>query len=106
LLASYFEEEEELLRTLDEVRARIRETQDCISDSQKKYRTGITPSDFSSDPEENFIPVDNIAADIQVTLPSRLRRVQKMFQPHPPSSQVFRPRNPMDYRTGSTRTRH
>jgi hypothetical protein len=66
-LASYFEEEKELFRTLDEVCARIRETQDCISDSQKKYCIGITPSDFSSDSEENFIPDDNIAADIQVT---------------------------------------
>jgi hypothetical protein len=50
LLASYFEEEKELLRILDEIRARIRETQDHISDSQKKYHTGITPSDFSSNP--------------------------------------------------------
>jgi hypothetical protein len=105
LLASYFEEEEELLRNLDEVRARIRETQDRISDSQKKYRTDITPSDFSSDLEENFIHDGDIAADIQVTPPPRLRRVQRMFRPRPPSSRVFRPRNPVDYRTGSTRTR-
>jgi hypothetical protein len=79
LLTSYFEEEEELLRTFDEVRAHIRETQDHISDSQKKYRTGITPSDFSSDLEENFIPDDNVAADIQVTPLPRLKRVQRMF---------------------------
>jgi hypothetical protein len=105
LLASYFEEEEELLRNLDEVRAHIRETQDRILDSQKKYRTGIIPSDFSSDLEENFIHDGDIAADIQVTPPPRLRRVQRMFRPHPPSSRVFHPRNPVNYCTGSTRTR-
>jgi hypothetical protein len=102
LLASYFEEEEELLHTLDEVRACIRETQDHISDSQKKYRTGITPSEFSSDLEENFIPDNNIAADMQVTPPPRLRRVQRMFRPRPPSSRVFHLQNPVDYRIGST----
>jgi hypothetical protein len=80
LLASYFEEEEELLRTLDEVHACIQETQDRISDSQKKYCTGITPSDFSSDLEENFIfHDDDTVADMQVTPPPRLRRVQRMF---------------------------
>jgi hypothetical protein len=104
-LASYFEEEEELFRTFDKVRVRIQETQNRISDFQKKYRTGITPFDFSSDLEENFIPDDNITADIQVTPPPRLRRVQRMFRPHPPSSQVFHPRNPVDYRIGFTRTR-
>jgi hypothetical protein len=91
-LANYFEEKEELLRTLDEVCARIRETQDHISDSQKKYRTGITPSDFSSDPEENFIPHDDdTVAGMQVTPPPRLRRIQRMFQPRPSSSRVFCP---------------
>jgi hypothetical protein len=75
LLASYFEEEE-LLRTLDEVHAHIQETQDCISDLQKKYCTGITPSDFSSDSEENFIPHDDdTAAGMQITPPHHLRRV-------------------------------
>jgi hypothetical protein len=75
LLASYFEEEEEFLCTLDEVRAHIRETQDRISDSQKKYCTGIISSDFSSNSEENFIHDGDIAADIQVTPPPHLRRV-------------------------------
>jgi hypothetical protein len=105
LLVSYFEEEEELLRTLDKVRACIRETQDRISDSQKKYHIGIIPSDFSSDLEENFIHDNNIAADMQVTPPPCLRRVQRMFQPRPPSSRIFRSRNLVNYRTGSTRTR-
>jgi hypothetical protein len=103
LLVSYFEEEEELLRTLDEVRARIRETQDRISDSQKKYRTGITPSDFFSDPKENFISHDDdITAGMQVTPPPCLRRIQRMFRPRHPSSRVFCSQNPVNYRIGST----
>jgi hypothetical protein len=103
LLASYFEEKEELLRILDKVCARIQETQDRISDFQKKYPTGITSSDFSSDLEENFISHDdNAVAGMQVTPPPRLRRVQRMFRPRPPSSQVFRFRNPVNYHIGST----